>query len=246
LFYISLGNQIRWFTSSFVYTGDFLTTGTLDLISISYSDTPGLSRFYSGVTALTKFYLTSGGSPIGGDPHVSPIIGLPYLLPNIEECFNLFDNKEENDRVIVNTKCWFLSQHVINKYPVKLRNKKIFKTMTFMRFIQIIFRGEFMIIDLEGLIIIDNKIINGIIISDIYENIDGLYNINTKKYRKKGATYERIITINSKTKITLSFAPENTDRNNIFINFDSNKEINEYNYNGALIYNSDWKIDSFI
>jgi hypothetical protein len=234
---------------NFNFIDSFQLTGVgVGTTFINYSTTPqgSYERFYISGDLLRKLFFNNGGSAVGGDPHVKSLLNGSYMLPNEEKSYNLFDNIDDVNRVIINCKCWFLLQDVINSYPLKLRHKMIFKNFTYMRYIQIIFNGKFIIIDLEGLKVLNDKSVDGIIVQDVYENKSGLYNINGDKYRKKGTTLERIIIINSDIKITLSFAPENTDRNNINLNFKSNKEINKYNYKGALIYNSDWIIEDFI
>lgn len=64
-------------------------TGTLRIYFSSQPLDPETRTSY-----VYKLYVTDGGSPIGGDPHIKPLFGQIYDLPNVESCFKLLDNKE--------------------------------------------------------------------------------------------------------------------------------------------------------
>jgi hypothetical protein len=83
----------------------------------------------------------------GGDPHIYPIFGEHYFLPHKEECFLLYDNQNE-DRVIVTAKCWFLPENI--KKNSKFKNHFMDDT-TYFKYINIYYNGENITIDMETL-----------------------------------------------------------------------------------------------
>ena len=230
-------------------------TGTLRYYLVERNTTSNQSA------DLSKLYLTVGGSAIGGDPHIKPLFGKKYDLPNIEACFKLFDNKErEEDKIIINTKCWFLPQNIIDEYDEKFKKpSKCMQTYTYIKYVSFITNDSFMIIDIDTLEPvkftncedldtfqlkeIDVSKHKNIELGQITENTKGLWSVSKNDYCADGKVYERAVNIKTKNyyvELILSYIIDctkrnNIDRNNMRIKIKGKKEISVENYIGALI-----------
>ena len=96
-----------------------------------------------------------------GDPHIRPLMGVPYDLPHEEETFLLYSNNDDDYPVSIKAKCWYLpeSKYIghINKYN-KIgyhtraeRYLKLFKENTYFKYLEFICGPEQLIIDMERL-----------------------------------------------------------------------------------------------
>ena len=83
-----------------------------------------------------------------GDPHILTINGDSYMLPHDENCYLLYDNNIENDRVLITAKCWFLPKNIIDNST--FRNNFMDNT-TFFKYININYNGENLTFDMETL-----------------------------------------------------------------------------------------------
>ena len=83
-----------------------------------------------------------------GDPHSLTINGDSYMLPHDENCYLLYDNNIENDRVLITAKCWFLPKNIIDNST--FRNNFMDNT-TFFKYININYNGENLTFDMETL-----------------------------------------------------------------------------------------------
>jgi hypothetical protein len=96
--------------------------------ALSFSQTGGTNtlRFYLlnnltvRNTVVAKLFLSSGGSQIGGDPHVTPIFGKIYDLPNDDGTFvRMLDtgkNNKQIDRICINAKLSKMRSNLLEKY----------------------------------------------------------------------------------------------------------------------------------
>jgi hypothetical protein len=101
-----------------------------------------------------KRFTFSGGSIIGmrdlvaaasGDPHVFPIFGKQYDLPNDESCYTLFDNKNKDDPFVITTKLYKIprSYWVENRIPA-------FSRFSFFKYVCLQTKNEMMVLDVEA------------------------------------------------------------------------------------------------
>lgn len=259
-FFFLTDTSVDRYDTGFNFVDSFTLTGAgINPESLSYSNSPSTSfvRFYIAGDNLRKLFYVFGGSNLGGDPHIKPILGTKYSLPNEEKCYKLFDNLDEN-RLVINCKCWFLPKNIYNDASKKMKRKDFLWNTTYIRYIYIKHTDDELFFDMENLEqvdytndddfnsynlkIIKNKInYENIKISDILESQEGIYSITHNKYISNGKSFKRIVEIDNKTcKLTLNLqlGKETEDRNNISITMKSNKEISEYMYDGALIKES--------
>ena len=187
--------------------------------------------------------LIPGGA---GDPHILTVHGNKYELPHDENCYLLYDNNIENDRVIITAKCWFLPKNIKDNSTFK--NQFMDKT-TYFKYINFHYNGVNLTFDMETLLpvkfttmknLINNNLKftennSSIIMSELFEDKDifkNMYNkIKLKKYKINFDGKSRIIELENGYKFKLSFDLNCADhRNEIKI-----LEGNFNNSTGALI-----------
>lgn len=133
-----------------------------------FEDYPVLKAFqntsvWSGYTSYDSsptlvFSLSGGGF---GDPHIRPLFGKPYTLPQKAESYILFDNNNKIDRIQIVGKCWFLPEelygHVLEKYKRKgfleryRKLKQIMTKATYFKYVKIMAKNTEIIYDMETL-----------------------------------------------------------------------------------------------
>ena len=181
-----------------------------------------------------------------GDPHILTVNGDSYMLPHDENCYLLYDNNIENDRVIVTAKCWFLPKNIIDNST--FRNDFMDNT-TFFKYININYNGENLTFDMETLNPVkytnmrnlkSNKLQfisneTGINMTELFEDkfiFQNMYSkIKLKKYKINFDGKSRIIELENGYKFKLSFDLNCADHRNEI-------KILEANFNdscGALI-----------
>lgn len=187
-------NSIRRGTISgttITITGSF-TSGISSPQAINYSSSPGLLRFYvanngastglsfpsTGGTTIDKLYQTSGGSTMGGDPHVKGLMNTDYyILPINNDVYNLFDNNDEFDHLVVNTQTQMYSfekiafaeeilkyfkekneveyENAYNKIIPIYDNPEIYD-VSFMKYVSFLYKDIYFVIDMDSLELINN------------------------------------------------------------------------------------------
>jgi hypothetical protein len=257
------------------------TTGTLtgmfdtDDVFITYSGNPAFTNTSS---SAGDFLVTNNGQDVtvnwtpivvaGGDPHIKPIFGKKYMLENQENCYNLL-NTLIGDKIVVNAKCWFLSNELLDEFR-KINNDAnmlyFMEKYTFFRYISIMCGNEKIIIDMETLDLVNytNKDdvnnfnlqqisekleFNNIIVENIQESKMGLYSVPNKVYNKGGNTMSRkIIVKNDDCTVELIFSVNkgNEDRNSISLKINGKRKLKPSNYYGALISNCMCKVESLM
>jgi hypothetical protein len=136
-YYVSdyLNNQISVYTlslSTMSLQASFTTTNDPNMrlpLALSFSQTggTGILRFYflnqplsATRPVVAKLFLTNGGSQTGGDPHVTPIFGKIYDLPNDDGTFvRMLDtgkNNKQIDRICINAKLSKMRPNLLEKY----------------------------------------------------------------------------------------------------------------------------------
>lgn len=274
------GNLYRYSISgtSLIFMSTINVSLNFQSYTIAFSSTGGTNtlRFYYSVpdTGVNKIYANSGGTNIGGDPHIKPIFGTKYMLPNNEKCYRLFDNLQEGDnRLVINTKCWFLPQNYLDDHFNKFRDENVLswlKSYTYMRYLSIINGKESIVIDMESLKCVEytndidvdsfllkeinDTYVKTIKIGEIVESDKGLWSITHNKYIHDGKTYERTIYVVNDDcclELVLSMTVDindknNVDKNNISVKLKGNRELNEDNYIGALISQKECQISGLM
>ena len=202
-------------------------------------------------------YLTVGGCSIG-DPHVKPIFGNWYTLPDEESTFLLLSSPD--DKIQMKGSLWFLPhelfEHKLEKFI--LRTSKFYKIpkyqnalyqTTYFKYVQITCNKKSFIIDMDDLLfktydkdklktntLETNNDMNipNVKISKIRRSKFGLHTIQGD-YLNKGKTIERIIeidTLNEIVYIRLAKDRDNLiDRNSISVKISSNGK----KYYGAFV-----------
>jgi hypothetical protein len=144
----------------------------------------------------------------GGDPHIKPIIGDEYDLPHNENCYLLYDNQNDQERVIITAKCWFL--------PEKLKSNSLFRnafmeSTTFFKYINFYYNGENITFDMETLKQVKYTNMNAVKNHSLENNINKSNNIFTseiledklalKKFYSNIKRYRYKIQFNGKSRI---------------------------------------------
>jgi len=204
-------------------------------------------RFFvidSGNSAIRKLYPQSGGSSIGGDPHIRPLFGSTYLLPNDENIYNLFDSNESGDKKFtIKSKNWFLPNDIKQKDLANLSMddseipilKGLWSEYTYMKYVSFNYGTEHVIIDMDTLqtvkyeenkvntheleIIEDDQTHNILSLSKISKSSKGMYDNMYNVYTTPSTTIERTIELNtSKYNLTFTLQRDTSSfghRNNI-------------------------------
>jgi alpha-tubulin suppressor-like RCC1 family protein len=207
---------------------------------------------------------------VGGDPHIKPLFGPKYTLENKENCYNLLDTLVKSpNKIVINAKCWFLPENLLNDFKKINTNKQSLQFMqdyTFIRYISIMCGDEKLIIDMETLepvqytsendvnsfkleTVKNNTKYKNIVIEDICEDANGLYSITHKHYRQFGETFTRNISIKNNdctVHLTLSKDFTNDDRNSMEIKIDGKRKLSRSNYKGALIEKCQCRVDKLV
>lgn len=211
---------------------------------------------------ITKVYDASSGSSVGGDPHITPLLnnGTTYLMPNTNGVYNYFDNLDETERVVINSKQWMIDYDWIANVTTLDQDKCISEHIkyddirqidsAFNKYICIMYSKaestEKIIIDmetLENVIYDENKINNYSLDKDILSNCD-FKNILMSEIRVEKLKYFRTIKILTKKlgilQITLSRSPHRKNhRNDFHVNIENvdniYNESNEVCVDGCVI-----------
>ncbi len=158
---------------SFNSDGSFNSTIILSTLSQPNTFTAGVNgrgiRFFVSDNALfgyglniQKVYDSAIGSSIGGDPHIQPLLNDDvYILPNNNNSYNYFDNFDNDERLIINSKQWVIDYNFIANMTNISENKNINKYIkydnnssydsAFNKYIFIVFKNEHIIVDMESL-----------------------------------------------------------------------------------------------
>jgi len=119
-----------------------------------YDDDATLTGGYTGENTRGS----SGGA--GGDPHIAPLLGRPYMLPNDDKTYLLLDNMVDDDRLVIKGSCWHIPRYMYMK-EIKKHVKDIsdyhiyidcFKDYTFFKYLKIEYNGREFIFDMDSLI----------------------------------------------------------------------------------------------
>lgn len=189
---------------------------------------------------LVKLY-PDGGSGVGGDPHIRPLIGDLYTLDNYVKKVKLLEHKKIDDIKIIGD-TWMLPECELEKFKHK---PKIYKTMseyTYLKTIAIDANGTLCEMDLDSLNITNNFVTNDIIKVGDITKVCSLMSIRKKiiltNLKSRCETIQRIVEIKGKENQIILVITSNvgtSDRNNISITINSAYEINTNNYKGALV-----------
>lgn len=118
------------------------------------------------VTGTTLYYrsyrsntpIVMGGA--GGDPYIIPVLTRKIIkLPSNRACYNYFDNRDKNRRIVINAMNWmpiFTAKKNSNSRDRRERLKDIFEKYikgneTYIRYLYIYKEGEEILIDMEKL-----------------------------------------------------------------------------------------------
>jgi len=121
-----------------------LLVGTEYTVNVVAINENGESE-YSETKKITP---TGNSGGVTGDPHITTIYNEQYFLPNINGRFLIFDNDKVNYNLYVTADCYFLTPDEINKAPFK---SKYLTNYTFMKTINIKFKGENIAINMNTL-----------------------------------------------------------------------------------------------
>ena len=122
-----------------------------------YNEDADLTPNYKGGNARGS----SGGG--GGDPHIFPLFGKTYDLPNWNDTFLLLDNKkrDKSDRLIIKGKCWYVPRQIYEKdvdFHIKDGISKLEymdfyrrRILTFFKYLKIGYNNEEYIFDMDSL-----------------------------------------------------------------------------------------------
>lgn len=116
-------------SSSGVTNGNAATSTNFNKsASLSTNYINGRTNVYVATTDayVIKLY-PSGGTGIGGDPHIMPLIGNLYTLDNNVKYVKMFENHNGLDKVIVVCETWFLPNEELLKF-YEIRGRK-FKSL---------------------------------------------------------------------------------------------------------------------
>ena len=257
--------------------GSELSVMRLNTTNNSYEDI-GVTAAYSGnaytftlsnnsdylLTSLT----TSNNSVMGGDPHVEPLHGSRYTMPNIDKVVRIFDNLDKDEHIIINSKMWFLPKKYYSKESKF--HQLYLKSYTFMKYVSIIYKTkdyqESIIIDMENLQFckftnekdvissklpyldkVDTKYINvsDIEVSTSVETPPFLYSITYQNDLDSENGIKRDVEVNSQKfgliKVEVVHDPDDVlDRNHLKIK--TEKNMSPLNSFGSLIQEEDFLI----
>ena len=124
-----------------------LNVGTEYTVNVVAININGEST-YSETKKITPTGQTGG---VTGDPHITTIYNEQYFLPNINGRFLIFDNDKLNYNLYITADCYFLTPDEINKAPFK---SKYLTNYTFMRTVNMKFKGENIAINMNTLDVI--------------------------------------------------------------------------------------------
>ena len=139
-----------------------LLVGTQYTITLTAINIDGESSSSNSMT----YTPTGSGGGVTGDPHITTIYNEQYLLPHVNGRFLLFDNQKSGYSLYITTDCYFLTPNEIDKAPF---NSKYLVDYTFMKTVNIKFKSENIIINMNTLDIL-YKNIPGIIVEPIYND----------------------------------------------------------------------------
>ena len=158
------GAAINWQDQSDTWTaGTDSNYPTLDQFTLGPWN-PSDYTLYTSEATLTENYTggnargSSGGG--GGDPHIFPLFGKTYDLPNWDDTFLLLDNQQE-DKLIVKGKCWYVPREIYEKDVETYIEDGVSKLefldfyrrekLTFFKYLKIEYNNEEYIFDMDSL-----------------------------------------------------------------------------------------------
>lgn len=138
-----------------------IDSGNNSLYSLSYprTDLAGDPRFVDSTgdregcpIDMGAYEYQCDGCETCGDPHIKPLIGKIYDLPDDDGIYNLFDNNS-SPRVVINTKLWSLPKRQIARYREIYKGRNIYWMIhkSYHKYISIRVDEELLVIDLENL-----------------------------------------------------------------------------------------------
>lgn len=160
---------------------NFSVTSLLRFYVSNNGVSTGISSPSTAGTTIDKLYQTSGGSSVGGDPHIKGIKNNDtYILPVNNSVYNLFDNKDNTNRLIVNCQTQIYSfdkimcvqelmkylktsgKEYINKYtklidnnPEIIDDSKIqVYDVSFLKYVSFNYKENYFVINMESLEIV--------------------------------------------------------------------------------------------
>lgn len=266
-FTINVSNPVTGSITS-LNTGTLIILGgstaiTNDLVSTNssqHSNTLGISHNVK-IYGLDLFIGTSdsnivklygeGGSGIGGDPHIRPLIGKIYTLNNNVQFVKLFENStNENDNDMVLTiigENWVLPYQERQKFKSRRDIYKLLKEYTFIKNLIIKYNDRIIVFNMDTLeYTIDSDLSDKITFNEITK-VKSMYCIRKAEEIYNENCYQRIIKITNHTfNLTLFITNclSQRDRNSITINLDTDASITLNNldrskFYGGLIFESD-------
>lgn len=225
------------------WVNDTSFTGNLSNKSTPWSDDGFYNVEYSSVNQGTA----------GGDPHILPLIGEKYDLGSKPATYILFDNMDENEKVMILGRTGLLPKQFIQKVLHKFKKTNIdkyyeyqkrYKSQYYFDKIRICLNEVYLDIDMMSLDIVDSnldnphyvKSVEKIIFDEIKKTHNGMDSLQSKNGGKKGlAIYEKtinIVTSNDTISVRLCYSHKKlTEFNTIGIRFNGSSSY----YRGAMV-----------